>query len=187
MTQEARSELDDRCLDAFSAWLSSLGDDVRALTRLLDHHGLNTPAREQLVTGLNYLFKSLDLIPDGIEDLGFLDDAFVLREVASQMGATESQPLAGGVLAQLAKDAELIGRFLGDDYARLQAYVRDPKLKQSVARGRSAESILQDPKVCSEFLRELRAWSESYAAPTFVRDPKTLVKLKAFLVTKLSA
>ena len=36
-------------------------------------------AARSLVSGLNYIFKSLDLIPDGIDDLGFLDDAFVLR------------------------------------------------------------------------------------------------------------
>ena len=73
------SELNTRCLDAFPEWLKTLPEDAVALSLLLDDESLPEPARRRVAGSLNYLFKSLDLIPDGIEDLGFLDDAFVIR------------------------------------------------------------------------------------------------------------
>ena len=36
-----------------------------------------------------------------------------------------------------------------------------------------------------QFLHEVKAWSGAYQVPTFTRDQRTLVKLKAFLSAKL--
>jgi uncharacterized membrane protein YkvA (DUF1232 family) len=52
-------------------------------------------ARRALASGLNYVFKSVDLIPDGIDDIGYLDDAFVLRVACAQVlaaGEGEAPP-----------------------------------------------------------------------------------------------
>src|SRR5438552_14550155 len=130
--------LDSRCLDAFPSWLRSLADDARALGALLDEADASHAARAGSASALNYLFKSLDLIPDGLEDLGFIDDAFVLRVAAAQVSEAERD--AGGVLAKLAGEAALISEFLGADYARLEAYVR--KLESASARGRSVAQIV---------------------------------------------
>ena len=35
------------------------------------------------------------------------------------------------------------------------------------------------------FLSEVAAWAQSFQPPSFTRDPKTLIKLKAFLSAKL--
>src|SRR5215207_10472011 len=113
--------LDSRCLEAFPGWLRSLADDAQTLAGLLEQNGSSAEARGGAASALNYLFKSLDLIPDGLEDLGFIDDAFVLRVAAAQVG--ESERDATGVLAKLAGEAELISEFLGADYERLQRYV----------------------------------------------------------------
>src|ERR1041384_1709099 len=94
------SDLDSRCLDKFPEWLRTLSDDALA------------PAR-------NFLFKSLDLIPAGIEDLGYLDDAFVFRVAAAASGAASRSD----AVLRLAKDAGLVGEFLGADFARLEKYV----------------------------------------------------------------
>ncbi len=80
------TELETRCLDAFPQWIRSLADDATALAQLLSSDSLPEEARRLLAGGLNYVFKSLDLIPDGLEGLGFLDDAFVLR-TAARLGA----------------------------------------------------------------------------------------------------
>ena len=73
--------LDARCLDSFPNWLRSLAEDARALGAVLEREG-SGGAQRRAAAALNYLFKSLDLIPDGLEDLGFIDDAFVVRAAA---------------------------------------------------------------------------------------------------------
>src|SRR6478752_2048312 len=96
--------LEARCLDAFPNWLRSLADDARALAAVLESEG-NPVAQLRSASALNYLFKSLDLIPDGLEDLGFIDDAFVLRAAADAVRAEAESELAAdatGTLARLA-------------------------------------------------------------------------------------
>jgi hypothetical protein len=45
--------------------------------------------------------------------------------------------------------------------------------------------ILSDDAVREEFVREVNQWAASYQPPAFHRDPKNLVKLRAFLAAKL--
>jgi uncharacterized membrane protein YkvA (DUF1232 family) len=167
------TEIDSRCLEAFPNWLRGLADDARAIAEFAGKD-------RALIAALNYLFKSLDLIPDGIEDLGFIDDAFVFRVAASTVVAGGA---GGASLNRLANDCKLIQEFLGDDYARLERYVKG--LGTSAARGRNADDIMADDAVRAEFLREVKAWADGYVPPAFQRDAKTLVKLKSFLTTKL--
>jgi uncharacterized membrane protein YkvA (DUF1232 family) len=175
-------ELQARCLDAFPNWLRSLPDDARALAKLLDEPALPQPARRRVAAALNYLFKSLDLIPDGIEDLGFVDDAFVFR-VSAEQALQEASDVSNETLRRLADDAKLIGEFLEADAARLAAYVR--ALEHSAVRGRSVDHIVSDASVRAELVREVGAWADGYGPPTFTRDAKNLVKLKSFLSAKL--
>jgi uncharacterized membrane protein YkvA (DUF1232 family) len=182
------SDLDNRCLDAFPEWLRSLADDVGRLAALLDDTTLGEPVRRHAASAVNYLFKSLDLIPDGIEDLGFVDDAFVLRvaaslAVAADAGARDAD--GSGTLERLSSEAALIREFLGDDYERLERYVLG--LGHAVARGRSVDDILAKEDVRSELLGEIKGWIGSYDAPSFSRDAKNLIKLRSFLKTKLPA
>ena len=175
------STLDSRCLDAFPSWLRSLAEDAQKLASLLDQAEAPAAAQRGAASALNYLFKSLDLIPDGLEDLGFIDDAFVLRVAAAQVAEAERDE--AGALAKLAGDAELIAEFLGEDYARLQRYVA--KLADTTARGRSVSQIVDDATVRGELVREIAQWAAGYAAPSFTRDTRSLVKLKSFLATRL--
>lgn len=180
------SELHTRCLDTFPEWLRTLAADAQDMSQLLASTTSPEIARRYVTGGLNYLFKSLDLIPDGIEDLGYLDDAFVLR-VAAHLALHEA-PAAkdeAPVLARLAGDAKLVSELLGKDFARLEAYVRG--LTRGAARGRTVDDILNDAKVRGDFLHEVKGWAASYAAPSFTRDEKNLVKLQSFLSAKLPA
>ena len=178
---------DSRYLEMFPAWLRALGEDAAALGAIVSGDGPE-PVRRYVVAGLNYLFKSLDLIPDGIDDLGFLDDAFVLRVAAAlalaetpRVRAEEGAP--GDVLTRLAEDARAVKQFLAEDYPRLEGYVKN--LRKGAARGRTVEDIMTDPGIRAAFASEVTGWSQSFQAPSFTRDPKTLVKLKAFLSAKL--
>jgi uncharacterized membrane protein YkvA (DUF1232 family) len=174
--------IDPRYLEVFPQWLRSLGEDAAAIGDLLAAEAGDDDATRSLVAGLNYIFKSLDLIPDGIDDLGYLDDAFVVR-VACELAGDARPEVKQGVVQRLGDDARAVKDFLGDDYARLEAYVRG--LRKGAARGRTVEDIVGDAQTRKEFLQEVRAWSGAYQVPSFTRDTKTLVKLKAFLNAKL--
>ncbi|HKO47673.1 MAG TPA: YkvA family protein [Polyangiaceae bacterium] len=179
--------LEARCLDAFPDWLRSLADDARALASVLEGEGAGVLQRRS-AAALNYLFKSLDLIPDGLEDLGFIDDAFVIRAAADAVRLEAESELAldpTGTLARLATEAELVQEFLDSEYGRLTKYVAG--LEQGSARGRSVATILADENARAEFVREVQEWAESYVAPGFTRDQRNLVKLRAFLLAKLPA
>ena len=179
--------LEVRCLDAFPDWLRSLADDARALASVLEADG-SLALQRRSAAALNYLFKSLDLIPDGLEDLGFIDDAFVLRAAAEAAKLDAEADLSAdpsGTLTRLASEAELVQEFLGSEYGRLTKYVAG--LEQGSARGRSVATILADENVRADFVREVREWAESYVVPGFTRDQRNLVKLRAFLLAKLPA
>ena len=173
--------IDPKYLEIFPSWLRSLGEDTAALGEIV---GGSAPddVKRHAVAGLNYLFKSLDLIPDGMDDLGFLDDAFVLR-VAAAHAVAGSPDSKTGVIGRLADDAAPLKEFLGDDYARLDTYVSG--LKKGAARGRTVDDVMTDAAAKSAFLSEVAAWSKEYQVPTFTRDLKTLLKLKSFLNAKL--
>ena len=179
--------LEARCLDAFPDWLRSLADDARALAAVLEGEGASV-AQRRSAAALNYLFKSLDLIPDGLEDLGFIDDAFVMRAAAEAIRLEAEAELAQdptGTLARLSSEAELVQEFLGSEYGRLTKYVAG--LEQGSARGRSVATLLSDESARADFVREVREWAESYVVPGFTRDQRNLVKLRAFLLAKLPA
>src|SRR6185437_1910000 len=144
-----------RCLDLFPEWLRALAADAVELSKVLGQSTMPETTRRYVAGGLNYLFKSLDLIPDGIEDLGFLDDAFVVR-VAAALSLREA-PRSGEeapILARLAGDTKLVAELLGSkDYARLEAYVRT--LTHGSARGRSVDDIMKDDGQRAAFLHEV--------------------------------
>jgi hypothetical protein len=171
-----------RFLDVFPVWLRSLGEDAAALGQVTADGG-DDEVRRYVVSGLNYIFKSLDLIPDGIDDLGFCDDAFVIR-VASALACEVDSGARTGVVGRLADEAKDVEEFLGEDYARLVTYVKG--LRKGAARGRTVDDIMTDGGAKSAFVHEVGAWAQEYQVPTFTRDVKTLIKLKAFLSAKLA-
>ncbi len=174
--------LDARYLEIFPSFLRTLGEDANALGAITSSDAPE-PVRRYAVAGLSYIFKSLDLIPDGIDDLGFLDDAFVLR-VAASLAAEESPDAASNEqLARLAHDATQVRAFLGDVYPRLEAYVKN--LRKGAARGRTVDEVLASNETRDTFVHEVTAWAKDYQVPSFARDVKTLIKLRAFLSAKL--
>jgi uncharacterized membrane protein YkvA (DUF1232 family) len=180
------TEFQAHCLDTFPEWLRTLASDALDASRLLHSSVAAESARRYVAGGLNYLFKSLDLIPDGIEDLGFLDDAFVLRMAAAlALGDAPDAAQDAPILTRLAGEARVVAEFMGKDQARLERYVKT--LSKGAARGRTVDEIVTDAAVLNTFTNELQAWVSSYSAPSFARDEKNLVKLHAFLAAKLPA
>lgn len=178
------TDLETRCLNSFPDWLRTLGADAADMSKILASASASLSVKKYAAGALNYLFKSLDLIPDGVEDLGFLDDAFVLR-VAASLIVTESQDMRNEapVLTRLAADKPLIAELLGKDYSRLERYVRE--LTKGAARGRTVDEIVDDDAVRNNFINEVTNWSQMYTAPSFTRDEKNVIKLQSFLSAKL--
>ncbi|HKU37050.1 MAG TPA: YkvA family protein [Polyangiales bacterium] len=177
---------DPNHLDLFGAWLHGLGDDAEQLSALLRVEAMPEAPKQHIAGGLNYLFKMLDLIPDGVDDIGYLDDAFVLRvsaELAIQEDVGELDADGLRVLNRMANDVDAIREFLGKDFARLHDYVRG--LRRGAARGRSAADIVRDPATREAFLSDVRSFCRAYEPPRFAREEKSLVKLRAFFDAKL--
>lgn len=180
------SDNDPKYLDIFPGWLRNLGQDAEALGALLEESEMPTPAREAIAGGINYLFKSLDLIPDGIDDIGYLDDAFVLRVAADLAISADTGPVATDklkALSSLANEADTVREFLGADYPRLESYVKG--LRNGAARGRSVSDVVGNDDVRKELLSDVRGFAKTYESPSFSREEKNLIKLKAFFDAKL--
>jgi uncharacterized membrane protein YkvA (DUF1232 family) len=183
-------------LEAFAAWLQNLGSDVVAVCEVLQAEATRPPASspnpdagdqrrsalELLAGALNSLFKSIDLIQDGIEDLGYIDDCFVLRVCAAS--ALSGVSVRANVLQRLEADADLVREFLGDaDFERLQRYAAGTR--ELKARGRTPHEIVEHEDVLNSFVVEVEAWAKAYQAPTFSRDEKNLIRLRSFLAARL--
>ncbi len=178
MDQSAR-----QALEALSQWLQSLSQDVVALAELLQDAQLPEDVRLWVAGAVGYVFKSIDLIPDGVEDLGYLDDAFVLRLMARH--GAEQLPAQGApdVLVRRARDAEFLESYLGSIYTRLDEFASG--LCIAVVRGRSPSDIVQDPALAQQVCDEIGVFARSYIAPEFAQEERTLIKLRSFLDTKL--
>lgn len=174
------SDNESQYLEAFARWLNRLGEDAEQISQVLLVEGVSEVARMAIAGGLNYLFKSLDLIPDGIDDIGYLDDAFVLRVCAAH---AVSEGASGVALEQLGRECDLVRGFLGDNYARLERYVTG--LRHGAARGRTVQEILASEDTLTAFLDDVRGFAGSYHPPSFSQDPKSLIKLRAFFDAKL--
>ena len=172
-------------IDVFASWLKALPADANHVAEGLLAPMLESEQRVWLAGGVNYLLKSVDLIPDGVQDLGFLDDAFVLRFAVREAFALRPfDPEALPELCRLASEAGFVSEFLGKDAAKLLDYVSG--LRIAKVRGRSPSDIGEDESLARDVIEEARIWANGYIEPSFVRDEKTLVKLRSFLSTKLA-
>jgi len=72
----------DPTLTAFSGWLRTIGEDVLALANLLEAPAPPAPVQRASAESLQYLLRAADLIPEGLEDLGYLEVAFAFRAIS---------------------------------------------------------------------------------------------------------
>lgn len=181
------NDINTKCLEVFPGWLDSLGENVQVILDVLEKKEMSEDIRRNLAGGINYLFKSLDLIPDGIDDIGYLDDAFILRLAARSACDCGLEGLDDQLrvdLGKLAEDTVLIKDLLGDDlFARLQKYTG--ALSNGAARGRTVDELISSDGVFNEFSSEVAVFIKDYSSPGFSNDEKNIIKMKAFLDAKL--
>lgn len=181
------SDVDTTVMQLFPQWLEGLGNDIKTIINAAADERLDKEVRRHLVGGINYLFKSLDLIPDGIDDIGYLDDAFVIRLTTKAALEGDTSPMDNELLSRLealAKDTEIVESFLGPELtARLDKYSRN--LKNGAARGRMVEDIVEKRRVYQELADDAHAFVLEFKTPEFSRDERSLVKLKSYLDARL--
>ncbi len=175
------NDLDTRYLDLFPSWLETLGSDVGVVSAAIEDDTTSRESKRWLLTALNYLFKSLDLIPDGIEDLGFIDDAFILRICVRH--ATAEGAVGGQRLQELAEEVSVIEQFLQTDFPRMQAFVAG--LPEVAVFGNTAAMLLDDAEKQRELLASVAGFARQYEPPSFAPVERNLIKLRSFMTTKL--
>jgi hypothetical protein len=180
---------------SFAAWLGQLGNDTEAHCRLLEQADVPDGARKLAAESLNHLLHSVDLIPEGVEALGYLEHVFAFRALAERALRDDPRLAAAdpsGTLARLNDEAGELALFLGDeDHARLRSWaVRNARM----ARGRQLQELLRDAasdapdaeNARAAALEEARAWAHAYRTPSFGTGEQDLTKLRAFLKTRLA-
>jgi uncharacterized membrane protein YkvA (DUF1232 family) len=66
--------MDPKFLPVFAGWLRTMGEDVLSLANLLDSPEAPEAFRSVSAEALHYLLRSADLIPEGLEALGYLEE-----------------------------------------------------------------------------------------------------------------
>lgn len=177
---------DPKFLPAFSGWLRWMGEDVLSLANLLDAPEAPAPFRRAAAETLQGLLRLVELVPEGVEALGYLEGAFAFRVLAERAIVESPEPLSAGTdgrVPRLAADAALVVEFLGDDAPRFRELWFAPRA--TTRAGRAAHELLDDEALRHEVQREARAWVEQFHAPELSAGPDELVKIEAFFRTRL--
>jgi hypothetical protein len=168
---------------AFTAWLGGLGSEARQLGSLLVQDTAPEPVRRFAAETLNQLLHAVDLVPEGVEALGYLEALFAFRVLAREACAASWQD-PSGTLSRLAAEAELVEAFLGvEDYARLSAIVLAQRERRS--RGRSPAELLEASEARNATAQETQSWAERYRPASFGSGSHDLVRLLSFLRTRV--
>jgi hypothetical protein len=177
--------MDPKFLPAFSGWLRSIGEDVLSLANLLEAEDTPEPIRMVGAEALQSLLRSSDLIPEGLEALGYLEVAFALRARAARALSAhpELAEVSSSRLPSLGADAALVGEFLGEDLPRFEELAFGPTA--STWAGRAAPEVLRDEDLRAALLRDVREWVEQYRPPELADGPEELVKISSFFRTRL--
>jgi uncharacterized membrane protein YkvA (DUF1232 family) len=169
-------------LTHLATWLRAFGADVGALLPLIESPETPATVKRPLVGGLNYLFRALDLIPDGLEDIGYVDDLFVLRRAAvlAKNGLVVAKLPVPEVISRMADNAQWVLAWLETMAIPFEEYCAQLMLDSASARGRTVGAILTDANVLGDFLGDLRVFVGGFQPPPFASEDRTLVKLRAY-------
>jgi hypothetical protein len=91
--------MEPKFLPTFSGWLATLGEDVLSLANLLESPEVPPRFRRVSAEALESLLRASDLIPEGLESLGYLEQAFVFRLLARRAVGDAEPEAAGAALA----------------------------------------------------------------------------------------
>lgn len=185
-TSEAAVPSDATCLQTFSRWLEGMPAEVTALCDVLESAGsarVPEECRRASAESLAHLMRSIELIPDGIEALGYLENLFAFRAIMRD--ASRGLDAADETSRRLAAEAEVVAGFLGEDFGRLREAAQ--KAREHVRAGLRASDLLDDAERRSAALAQLRAWARAYRTPELGRTEAEALKLRSFLRVRLAS
>lgn len=177
---------DLQTLEQTSTWLPRLGEEIIALIPVAACADAPLSVREPIVIALNYMLKVEDLVPEGVEALGQLDRAVVLRVACQQaargdLSALEEQ--AAAVVQRLADEAQALTALLDSLVPRLAQHLENQRAP--VGTGRSIAQLLDDAQVRAEWAAELTRLAASLRTPAPVREARVLAMQRAFFAARL--
>jgi len=174
-------------LDTLESWLKSLPDDIKVFSDILSDERASASDRKTAAGIINYLFKSVDLIPDGIDDIGYMDDVLTLRIGAGLIEPRELERANADLAERIRafkEDIPVIREILGEDiFERFLKYTGF--LPENSSRGRSAAEIVSRPDKLSDTRMEVHTFCKEFKTPDFEKNERTLTKLRSFLDTRL--
>lgn len=144
-------------MDRLKTWVDGFGGDVHTMRKLLESTA-SVDARTAAAAALSYLVSRMDLVPDWEETAGILDDAMVLRllaSIATDRGLGDKVPAdLEASIGRLANEAEVIQDFLGADlYARFKKHVEG--LQTKMVRGRTPRMVVDNERERKALLTEI--------------------------------
>lgn len=173
-------------VDAIKGWLSTYREDVIQLRDVMLSDAPSPRARQVLAGVLSYQLRKMDVAPDWVPEIGFVDDAMVLRAGAAVFKANNALALPPDqeqVIERLHQQNQTVEAILGERYEALYDRVRG--LMERRIHGRTPEEILDDPQRRTSFLKELEGFLERYQVPA-IPYPETFHRqLLSYMGAKL--
>lgn len=169
----------------FQKWIDSFHNDIQLFVHILKDGQAPEKARRIAATGLNYLVKQMDFVPDHYKPLGIIDDCIVLR-VLADMGAeqnAELQPKQMKAIFKLANDCDILREYLGDIYRPLENEIR--LMTDREVRRRSPEAIVNNESVRAELLHDVEQEMTQYKSVEIKEPERAERELLSYFRTKL--
>lgn len=177
---------DTSCLETFSRWLAEMPGEVTALCDVLESPlespSVPEPCRRASAESLAHLIRSIEIIPDGVEALGYLENLFAFRTIMRDATAG-ADAAADETSRRLAAESELVAEFLGDDFGRLREATE--RAREQTRDGQRASDLLDDAERRSAAVAQLRAWASAYRAPELAPTEAEALKVRSFLRVRL--
>ena len=157
MTDETSSK-STSFFDLLTNWLISLPTDVKILIEMIGDDALEMKARTLAVGTVVYILTPIDLIPDKLAVLGYIDDVIILRIVLAVI--TEIDPDRAkyyrvkypATFESLEQQIQILKETLGALYSWLRTLIdRLPKRRY---QGKPAEEIVNSEETQEEMFDE---------------------------------
>lgn len=181
------NETKGKYTEDFQSWIDFFDRDVNLFVEILNHEETPKPLKRIVATGLNYLLKQMDIVPDHYKPIGIIDDCIVLRvlaDIASDYNA-ELEPKLMKAMFKLANDCDRMREFLGDAYRPLENEVR--LMMEREVRRRSPNAIVESERVREDLLRDVEQEMAEYKAVAIEDGERAERELLSYFKTKLGA
>jgi uncharacterized membrane protein YkvA (DUF1232 family) len=145
--------------DLLTKWLRSLPTDVKIVVKMIGDDELDMKARTLAVGTVLYILSPIDLIPDIIPVLGYIDDAIIMRIVLVVI--TEIDPERAiyyrvkypEMFEPLERQIQILKETLGALYSWLRAII--DRLPKRHFHGKPAEEVVNSKDAQEEMFDEV--------------------------------